>query len=198
MEYNLVITGVGGQGILSAANLIASAAKKSGHNVYVGEIHGMAQRGGSVISSVRIGDVHSSLVSEGEATVLLGMEIAESLRAKDYISSESWIVTNKRKIVPLNITRSGNKYPDINKIEEDLKSVTNKFISIDARKIAEKSGAVITENVVMLGLLASTSVLPIEKDVFLDVIDSEMKEQYIEVNKKAFKAGYDNGIENIN
>ena len=198
MEYNIVITGVGGQGIISATKLIASAAKQSGYNVYVGEVHGMAQRGGSVVSSVRIGDVHSSLVSEGEATILLGMEIGEALRAQNYLSSESWVVTNKRKIIPLNITRSDNEYPNLTDIENQLKATTDKFISVDAKETAEKSGAVITENVVMLGVMASTDVLPIDKEVFLDVLDKEMKEGYKEVNKRAFKAGFEKGIKVFN
>jgi len=198
MEYNIVITGVGGQGIISATKLIASAAKQSGYNVYVGEVHGMAQRGGSVVSSVRIGDVHSSLVSEGEATILLGMEIGEALRAQNYLSPDSWVVTNKRKIIPLNITRSDNEYPNLTDIENQLKSTTDKFISVEAKGTAEKSGAVITENVVMLGVMASTDVLPIDKEVFLDVLDKEMKEGYIEINKRAFKAGFEKGLKAFN
>jgi len=194
MNTNIVITGVGGQGAILVSHILAEAAKESGLTVYVGEVHGMAQRGGTVITYVRMGDVYSSLVAEGEATILLGLEIGESYRAKKYISPDTWVVTNKRKIIPLSVTRTGAVYPEVEEIESALRKYCKNLLSVDATNIAEESGNIISENIVMLGVMVSTNILPVNKEVIEGVLLRRIPEKWHEVNLKAFRTGFKKGI----
>ncbi|HHY10492.1 MAG TPA: indolepyruvate oxidoreductase subunit beta [Firmicutes bacterium] len=189
MVTNIVLTGVGGQGIIFVSRVLAESAKAANLGVYVGEVHGMSQRGGTVTSFIRIGDVHSSLVPAGETTILLGMEIGETYRAKQYISRNTWVVTNNRRIVPLSVSKDGAVYPQPAEIEGALRELSDNVLCLDAAKIAKASGAAIAENAAMLGAVVSTGGLPISKEVVREELLKRVKGKWQEQNLKAFRGG---------
>ena len=190
---NIVITGVGGQGIILVSHILADSAKASGLSVYVGEVHGMAQRGGVVHTYVRIGDIYSSLVPEGEADIVLSLEMGEAYRARNYLNSESWVITNQRRIIPLSVVKGDADYPEAEEIEKALDGLGERTLSVDATKLARESGSEIAENVVMLGIMVATGVLPIEEEMIKEAIVDRVKEEWKEVNLKAFAAGLQKG-----
>jgi indolepyruvate ferredoxin oxidoreductase beta subunit len=187
-KTSIVLTGVGGQGIITAANLLGKAALKAKVGVFVSEIHGMAQRGGAVVCTVRMGDVSSPLLPSGTADVLLSMEPVEALRNICYVNKKTKIITDKNPIIPFTVAVGGEQYPKVEEIFKEL-SMHAELYSIDALKIAEDTGAIITKNTVMLGALAASGVLPFKSEVLLETILEDTPEKYKDVNKKAFESG---------
>ena len=187
-KTSIVLTGVGGQGIITAANLLGKAALKAKVGVFVSEIHGMAQRGGAVVCTVRMGDVSSPLLPSGTADVLLSMEPVEALRNICYVNKITKISTDKHPIIPFTVAVGGEQYPKVEEIFKEL-SMHAELYSIDALKIAEDTGAIITKNTVMLGALAASGVLPFKSEVLLETILEDTPEKYKDVNKKAFESG---------
>jgi len=188
-KTNIVLTGVGGQGVITAANILGKAAVKAGVNVFVSEVHGMAQRGGSVNCTVRLGDVHGPLVQSGTADVIISTEPIEALRYIDYSNKNTIIITDITPVIPFTVSVGSEEYPDIKKVFSSL-STYGKLYKIDAVKIAKDAGAVITKNIVMLGALAGADVLPFDKKFLLETILENVPEKYKDINKKAFENGY--------
>jgi indolepyruvate ferredoxin oxidoreductase beta subunit len=188
-KINIVLTGVGGQGVITAANILGKAAVKAGINVFVSEVHGMAQRGGSVNCTVRLGNVSGPLVPGGTADVILSTEPIEALRYIHYANSQTKIITDSIPVVPFTVSVGMEKYPDVNKVFKELDSY-GKLSKIDAVKLAKDAGALITKNIVMLGALAGTDVLPFKKEVLLDTILDNVPAKFRDMNKKAFENGY--------
>jgi indolepyruvate ferredoxin oxidoreductase beta subunit len=187
-KTSIVLTGVGGQGVITAANLLGKAAMRAKIGVFVSEIHGMAQRGGAVVCTVRMGDVSSPLLPSGTADVLLSMEPVEVLRNICYVNNKTKIITDKNPIIPFTIAVGGEQYPKVEEIFKEL-SAHAELYPIDALKIAKEAGAVITKNTVMLGALAASGVLPFKPEVLLETILEDVPEKYKDVNKKAFESG---------
>jgi len=187
-KTSIVLTGVGGQGVITAANLLGKAAVKAKIGVFVSEIHGMAQRGGAVVCTVRMGDVSSPLLPSGAADVLVSMEPVEALRNIYYVNKKTIIITDKNPIIPFTVAVGGEQYPKVEEILKEL-SVHAKLYPIDALKIAKEAGAIITKNTVMLGALAASEVLPFKPEVLLETILEDVPEKYKDVNKKAFESG---------
>ena len=187
-KTNIVLTGVGGQGVITAANLLGKAAVKAKIGVFVSEIHGMAQRGGAVVCTVRMGDVSSPLFPSGTADALLSMEPVEALRSICYVNKETKVITDKNPIIPFTVTVGGEQYPKVEEIFKEL-SAHAELYPVDALKIAQEAGAVITKNTVMLGALAASGVLPFKPAVLLETILEDIPEKYKGVNKKAFESG---------
>ena len=187
-KINIVLTGVGGQGVVTAANIIGKAAVRAGVNVFVSEVHGMAQRGGSVNCTVRLGNVSSPLVPNGSANAVLSMEPSEALRYIQYTNKKTKIITDIIPIIPFTVATGDEKYPEIEKIFDELKKYGDLY-KIDAVKLAEDAGALVTKNVVMLGALAGVDVLPFKPDFLLEVILESVPKKYIDTNKKAFELG---------
>jgi len=187
-KISIVLTGVGGQGVITAANILGKAAVKAKVGVFVSEIHGMAQRGGAVVCTVRMGDVSSPLLPSGTADVLLSTEPVEALRNICYVHKKTKIITDINPIIPFTVAVSGDHYP---KVEEILKELSShgELYTIDALKIARDAGAIITKNTVMLGALAASGVLPFKPEVLLEEILEDIDEKYKVVNKKAFEGG---------
>jgi len=192
-KINIVLTGVGGQGVVTAANIIGKAAVRVGVNVFVSEVHGMAQRGGSVNCTVRLGDVSGPLVPNGSADAVLSMEPSEALRYIGYTNKKTKIITDIVPVIPFTVATGDEKYPELEKIFSELEKY-GKLYKIDAVKLAKEAGALVTKNVVMLGALAGADVLPFKSDVLLETILENVPKKYIDINKKAF--GY--GIKAIN
>jgi len=188
-KTNIVLTGVGGQGVITAANILGKAAVKAGVNVFVSEVHGMAQRGGSVNCTVRLGYVYGPLVQSGTADVIVSTEPVEALRYINYSNKNTKIITDITPVVPFTVSTGDEEYPDIKKVYKKLSSY-GKVYKIDALKIARDAGAIITKNVVMLGALAGSDVLPFDKKFLLETILENVPEKYKEINKKAFENGY--------
>lgn len=187
-KTNIVLTGVGGQGVITAANILGKAAVKANMNIYVSEIHGMAQRGGAVNCTVRIGDVFSPMIATGTADIIISTEPIEALRNISFANKKTKIITDINPVVPYTVAVGGEKYP---KLEDVYKELQSHFIlyKIDALKIARDSGAVITKNIVMLGTLAASGILPFKSDILLNTIIENVPPKYRNINKKAFEGG---------
>ena len=185
---SIVIVGVGGQGTLLASNILGKVAMDSGFDVKVSEVHGMSQRGGSVITYVRYGEqVASPIVEEGGADILMAFEQLEALRWLPMLKKDGVLVMNTQKIAPMPVITGAAKYPE--GIEDALRSAGVKLYSCDALKIAEELGNAKAVNVVLIGLMARHSDIPRER--YEEAIRATVKPQFIELNLKAFAAGYD-------
>ncbi|WP_048059079.1 indolepyruvate oxidoreductase subunit beta [Pyrococcus furiosus] len=190
-EYNIVITGVGGQGILTAANILGWAALRAGYKVRVGEIHGMSQRFGSVIAYVRFGEeVYGAMVPEGKADVILSFEPVEALRYINYLKKGGLVFTNARPIPPVQVSMGIARYPSLEEIkrivEEDF---GGRFLAFDAEKLAIEAGHVVTTNVVLIGALTQTPGFPLSEDHVRDVIKLNVPPKAVEINMRAFDLG---------
>lgn len=191
-EFNILIAGVGGQGVLFISELLGEAAVKSGLNVRVAEIHGMAQRGGSVICSVRIGEiVFSPTIDDGRAHLIIALEPIEALRYLKYANSDTIVALNKNKIEPPGMYVSGKKYPEIDLILERLKTVTRNILAIDALKLAYKAGNPATQNTVMLGLISASKKIPIKNQLLKKTLISLTQKKFQKANKIAFDLGFE-------
>ena len=190
MKTNILLTGVGGQGVITAANILGKAVVNAKMNVFVSEVHGMAQRGGSVNCTVRIGDVSGPLIPNGKADVILSTEPAEALRYINYSNKKTKIITDINPVIPFTVTVGNEKYPEINSIFQELSSY-GELYKIDAVKLAEGAGALITKNIVMLGALAASDALPFKTEVLLNTILENVPPKFKEMNKKAFQSGFD-------
>ncbi|MFA5292536.1 MAG: indolepyruvate oxidoreductase subunit beta [Phycisphaerae bacterium] len=185
---SVVLSGVGGQGILLASEITANTAMLADFDVKTNEVHGMAQRGGSVLAQIRYGKkVYSPLVAKGTAKVLVALEQIEALRFSDYLAPGGVAVVNSQAIIPVTVSSGAAKYPQ--NVRQKLEDVFDKLVFIDAAKIAIEAGNIRAANVVLLGAMSNHLDLPI--DCWLKAIESAVKDKYAELNKKAFYAGRD-------
>lgn len=194
MKYNVQLVGVGGQGVLLASMVIGNAALIEGLEVATSEVHGMAQRGGSVMCSVRLGnDILSPLIPKGSADLLVGFEPAETLRSLPLINTESWIVTSTAPILPVNVAIGAEEYPTVPSMLEAIRKEDPRMIAIDATLLAEKAGNIIAANSVLIGAMTSVNGFPISKERMLGSLLDVVPQKARDVNVKAFDIGYDEG-----
>jgi indolepyruvate ferredoxin oxidoreductase beta subunit len=190
-EFNIVLAGVGGQGILLAAEVLGTAAVKDGLNVRVGEIHGMAQRGGAVMCTVRIGgNVLSPLVLDGQADILLGFEPIETLRNVKYASEKTLIIMGDEKIPPPELNLKGESHPKMEEILEKLKRFSKRIVIVEALRLAKEAGSPLMQNAVLLGALAAVGKLPAKKESLIEALEELVPAKYAKMNVKAFELGY--------
>ncbi len=183
---NFVIVGVGGQGILLASSIVSEVAVRAGFDVKSNEVHGMAQRGGSVISQIRYGEkVYSPLVMEKSAQYLVSMEKAEALRYRHLCNSNTRVVVNDLMIVPVTVSSGTDEYPE--DIDGILGSTFLSFSMIKAQDIAQQAGSIRAVNVVLIG--AVSNYLSFEDELYMQAIKNLVKQQYIDINIKAFYMG---------
>ena len=183
---NIILTGVGGQGILMASEVISEAAVQAGYDVKKSEVHGMAQRGGSVNSHVRFGEkVYSALVMKGDCDLLLAFEKLEALRMAPFVKEDGNIIVNNQRINPSTVISGAAVYPE--DIEEALKKHFKSVAFVDALKIGQQAGNPRTANTAMLG--AASKLLDIPADIWEKAIIQRVPERYIEANLKAFEMG---------
>ena len=187
-KTNIVLTGVGGQGVITAANILGKAAINAKLNVFVSEVHGMAQRGGSVNCTVRIGNVTGPLVANGTADAIISTEPIEVLRYIQYSNKNTKIITDITPVIPYTVSSGGEEYPDVNLVFKELSNY-GKLYKIDAVKIAKEAGAIITKNIVLLGALAAIDVLPFKPEILLNTILENIPAKFEDMNKKAFQGG---------
>jgi indolepyruvate ferredoxin oxidoreductase beta subunit len=189
MKNNIILTGVGGQGVITAANILGKAALKAGLNVFVSEVHGMAQRGGSVNCTVRIGNVYGPLVANGTADAIVSTEPIEALRYINYSNNKTKIITDINPIIPFTVAAGTDEYPNLEKVFDEL-SLNAELYKIDANKISTDVGNIITKNIVLLGALAASNVLMFKSDILLSTILENFPSKFKEINNRAFKEGF--------
>jgi indolepyruvate ferredoxin oxidoreductase, beta subunit len=196
----IVIMAVGGQGNLLISKILGEAAIKAGIPVQISEEHGMAQRGGVVETDVLLGDISSSTVSVGEADILCAFEPSEAVRALSKCNRETLVISNTAVILPSTVTTGNAVYPGIEKLMGSIKSKVKELIAIDATSLAEKAGAAMASNMVMLGVLARRGQLPFSEDVLKETIKEKVKASFREINLRAFDLGYKaaTGMESVN
>ena len=184
--YNILIVGVGGQGVILASELLSEAALKEGFDVKKSEVHGMAQRGGVVSSHVRFGEkVYSPLIPDGESHVVLAFEAAEGLRVTKQVADNGLLVINDQTIVPTIAHTKGFSYPE-NPIEK-ARAEVNRVIAIDGVKTAQQIGNPKLVNVILLGAIAKE--LPIKKETWESVIRKRVPRGTEQANLAAFAEG---------
>jgi indolepyruvate ferredoxin oxidoreductase, beta subunit len=191
-EFNILITGVGGQGVILMSELLGRAAVADGLRVRGSEILGMAVRGGSVTSAIRIGDnVYGPLIPTGKCNALIGMEPSEALRNIAYLSKSSLVLLNTAVTVPFTVSIGESSYPSLEEMLRQLGKASDRIIQLDAAKTAEKAGSRLATNIVMLGALFGTEQLPIKIATIKETVESHFPAKVAPVNIKAFDLGYE-------
>lgn len=189
-EYNIIVAGVGGQGVLFLSEILGEAALSEGLDVRVAEIHGMAQRGGSVTCQVRVGDqVHSPTVLEGSADLIIGFEPLEVLRSLKYANHKTVIVLNKTTLVPSSTYLLGIEYPAEDKTLKEISRVSGNIMVMDAMDIAVRSGNPATQNSAILGFVSVLNSLPVKPETLRKAIAARSPSKYLDVNVRAFELG---------
>ena len=184
---SVMIVGVGGQGTLLASRVLGSAMLSQGVDVKVSEVHGMSQRGGSVVTYVRYGDkVYSPIIAQGEADVLLAFEALEAARYLPWLKPEGTVVVNTQQMDPMHVVTGVAEYPKdiLGKVREQ----GVKVVALDALGMAEEAGSSKAVNVVLIGAMAKKLDLP--KEVWIDTIKETVPSKFIDMNLKAFELGY--------
>ena len=186
-KTNILIVGVGGQGTLLASVLLGNLALSKGYDVKLSEVHGMAQRGGSVVTHVKISEevVSSPLIEEGDADVIIAFEELEAYRWLPYLKKGGTIYVNTQQILPMPVIMGQAKYPE--NIMEILEEKAGRVTAFDALAIAEECGSVKAVNVVLLG--SASKDMPFDEQSWLKVIEENVKPKFIDLNKKAFEMG---------
>ncbi len=183
---NIMIVGVGGQGTLLASRILGNVAINQGYDVKVSEVHGMSQRGGSVVTYVKYGEkVHSPIIDRGEADTILAFELLEAYRAMPYLKCDGKMIVNSQKMDPMPVITGAAKYPE--DIEGKLKSAVDTTV-VDALSAAKEAGNIKAVNVVLIGVLAKTGDIPY--DVWVETIKETVPPKFLDVNLKAFELGY--------
>lgn len=187
MNKSIMIVGVGGQGTLLASRILGNVAIKQGFDVKVSEVHGMSQRGGSVVTYVRYGDkVYSPVINKGGADIILAFEQLEAYRYLEFLKKDGKLIVNTQKIDPMPVIIGAAKYPE--GIIEKISELGVSLIALDAAELALKAGNVKAVNVALIGVLASK--MDIDKNVWLEVIKETVPPKFYEVNVAAFELGY--------
>jgi len=186
---DIYLVGVGGQGIITASRIIGDAAILAGKNFLLSETHGMAQRGGSVVCTARIGDVYSPLIPDGQADVILSFELLEALRAVCKASKNTVVVSSSERMIPLSVSTQKLTYPTLEEVRREVAKIAREFVLIDASKLAREAGVQMSSNIVMVGALAGTGLTNLDKDHFEKAIEMNITRNVRE-NLAAFSKGF--------
>ncbi len=185
----LIIVAVGGQGNLLASRVLGEAAGYSDVAVRMSEIHGMAQRGGVVESALIFGSAESTIISDGEADILVSFEPLEALRALKKCNSNTVVITNTKPLPPFTVASGKVAYPPLETIRSLIREKTARLIDIDATSLAIEAGNVLSVNIVLLGALSATRLLPFSEESIKKAIRETTRPQFLEINLKAFELG---------
>jgi indolepyruvate ferredoxin oxidoreductase beta subunit len=188
-RWRILITGVGGQGVLSAGRWLGEAAETGGLAMAVSELHGMSQRGGAVRSEVAIGGMRSPEIADGMADVLVAFEPMEATRALSKVSRRTTAFVNTRALLPSSLQSTGRPYPPLSSLLGPLGEVVGSLATVDATSLAERAGSPRSLNVVMLGMLAGSELLSLPSDGILAAIVSNALPAFVEINRNAFRLG---------
>ncbi len=189
--FTIQIVGVGGQGALTVSKAIGNAAMKKDLAIIISEIHGMAQRGGVVQTTIRLGKTVSPLPFASDMTILLGMEPLEIYRAREQITSETVVVFSEDPIRPVSVSSGGSPYPDVKEIIEEVGGKAQCVYHLSAREKAKLAGNDKTTNIVMLGAIMGTGVLPFTREEMRESVSVSVPKRALEANLKAFDLGYE-------
>ena len=186
---NIMIVGVGGQGTLLASRILGNAVIRMGYDVKVSEVHGMSQRGGSVVTYVKYGEkVHSPIIDNGEADIVLAFELLEAYRALPALKLGGRLIVNNQRINPMPVITGAAQYPEsiIEKLSEKVDTT-----AVDALALANEAGSFKATNVVLIGVMAKSTNIPYE--VWIDTIKTTVPAKFLDINIKAFELGYSAG-----
>lgn len=186
---NFVLVGVGGQGTLLASNILAEVGLAAGFDVKKSEVHGMAQRGGSVITHVRWHpeQVFSPLVGRGEADILLSFEKMEAVRFAEFLRPGGTAVVNEMTVVPVTVSAGGARYPEDESLRGVFNSLGAELIMVPGEHLAREAGNVRAANVVLLGVISR--LLPLPDEVWWECLSQRIPAKFLELNRKAFASG---------
>ena len=188
---NIMIVGVGGQGSLLASRILGNAALKLNYDVKVSEVHGMSQRGGSVVTYVRYGKkIYSPVICRGEADMIIAFEQLEALRWLPYLKKGGMIITSTHKINPATVITGTIEYPQ--NIIETIIDMGIKIIYTDALSLAKQAGTDKASNVVLIGVLAKLMKESIDKNIYIEALRESINPKLFDVNLAAFNLGYYN------
>ena len=186
MGKSIMIVGVGGQGTLLASRILGNAIISAGYDVKVSEVHGMSQRGGSVITYVKYADkVYSPIIDEGEADVVLAFELLEAYRALPYLKKGGKVIVNTQAMDPMPVIIGAMKYPE--NIAEKMAKMVD-VTAVDALSLAKEAGNIKAVNVVLIGFMAKATDIPY--DTWIETIKTTVPAKFLDVNLKAFDLGY--------
>jgi len=189
-ELNILIAGVGGQGAILMSELLGDAAVRDGLRIRGSEVLGMAVRGGSVFSSLRMGsDVYGPLPPLGKCDIMVSLEPSEALRNITFLSKLALVIVNTAIVVPFTVSLGISKYPSLEVIMEKLKGVSSKVIPLDANELAREAGNPRTANIAMLGALYGTGKVPIKEETLKAEIEERFPPKIVPANHKAFDLG---------
>jgi indolepyruvate ferredoxin oxidoreductase beta subunit len=189
IRLRIFLTGVGGQGTLLASRVLGEAALEAGYSPLVSETHGMAQRGGIVVSTVVLGEVKSPIISPGEADVLLGFEALEAFRALDRCHARTLVIANTAAIAPYPVATGQAQYPPVARLMQLLAEQVGALLAFDAGERARRAGSPMAVNMVLLGALAATAYLPFSREDLLHILHSRTNPKFLEANLNAFQGG---------
>jgi indolepyruvate ferredoxin oxidoreductase beta subunit len=190
MAFGIMIVGVGGQGTLLASRVLGDVYLSRGCDVKVSEVHGMSQRGGSVVTYVKYGDkVYSPVVDPGEADCILAFELLEAARWLPYLKKGGKLIVNRQRISPMPVITGAAAYPA--EIVSKIRAKGADVLDLDALALAEKAGSAKAVNVVLLGVYAATSGIP--EAEWLAALENHVKPKLLEMNKTAFRLGREAG-----
>ena len=183
---SIMIVGVGGQGSLLASRIIGNVLLSQGYDVKVSEVHGMSQRGGSVVTYVKYGDkVYSPVIEKGEADIIVSFELLEAARWVSYLKKNGHLITSTQTLDPMPVITGNAEYPA--DIAEKIEALGIDIIAADALSLAEKAGNAKASNVVLMGVIASK--MSFDENVWKDAIRTCVPEKFLELNLKAFDLG---------
>ena len=189
---NVAITGVGGQGVLTLAEILAKAALQCGLNVRVGEIHGMAQRGGHVVCTVRIGkNAKGPIIDPGSAHLLVGFEPVETLREIQLVKQGGCVLMSSHVQYPVAVSMGQAEYPSHDEILENMNKYTDRIVEFDAMKFAIEAGSARALNMVMFGAIIGSGLVPITEKVALEVVSEAFPKKFEKINTAATKLGFE-------
>lgn len=188
---NIFFAGVGGQGIITGATIIARAAVSVGQNAVMSEVHGMAQRGGSVVCELRLGEQLSPMIPENMADLIIGFEPVETVRALSRANRHTVVITEVRPIVPVSVSMGGTPYPPVDDLLKHLRSQVAHVYAVPAAALAEESGLPQAANVVLLGAAMGTGVIPLDLLAIRTALAAAVPPRALEANLKALEAGFE-------
>ncbi|MBN2395115.1 MAG: indolepyruvate oxidoreductase subunit beta [Candidatus Atribacteria bacterium] len=189
-NYKIYLIGVGGQGTIKTAMIISEAAMLQGLNVVMSEVHGMAQRGGTVVTEVKIGRSNSPLIEQNSADLILAFEFSEILRALSRIGKNTKVIVSYVQMIPFTVSLGISEYPDEAVMLDQLNQEIDNLYLIDAEKIAREAGHIITANIVILGAATAIPDFPVKKEFIMDSIGKNLPVHTLDMNKKALEMGY--------
>jgi len=190
MKLDIVFTGVGGQGVVVLSDIFCEAALLDGYDVAKAEIHGMAQRGGSISAFVRIGNqVVSPLIEKGKSDIIMGFEILETARALTMLKPKGTVIFNKKYIPPTSIQKETAKPLEADELIALIKKKAESVYAVDGNSIAQNLGNMLVVNTVLLGAISALPENPISQESFKQAMANRLKGKYIDLNLKAFKEG---------